>query len=127
MTSDELHAKGMKKRRAILGDAHVDRAEAEKTAFNHDFQNLITRYAWGETWQREGLPDRVRHLIVLALMAALGHGEEFAMHVRATASTGVTPEEIREILHLTAVYAGVPAANTAFRIARDVLEKEGRA
>lgn len=126
MTRDELHAKGMTKRRAVLGDAHVDRAEASKTAFDHDFQDLITRYAWGETWQRDGLDDRVRHLVVLALLAGLGHGEEFAMHVRATAATGVTPAEIREILHLTAVYAGVPAANTAFGIARDVLGKEGR-
>jgi len=116
--------RGMRTRREVLGDAHVDRAEATKTPFDADFQAFITRYAWGEVWGRGTLDRRERHLVTLALMAALGHEHEFAMHLRATRNTGVTPDEVREVLHQVAVYAGVPAANTAFRIAKEVYAEE---
>jgi len=112
---------GMKTRRAVLGDAHVDRAEAGKTSFDADFQTFITEGAWGSVWSRPGLTRRERSLITIALLAALGHDEEVAMHVRATANTGATPDDIREALLHVAVYAGVPAANRAFRIAKQEL------
>jgi 4-carboxymuconolactone decarboxylase len=114
----DRYRRGLKTRRAVLGEAHVERAEAEKTDFDADFQRFITEYAWGELWQREGLERRTRHLITIALLAALGHERELAMHIRATANTGVTPDEVREALHQVAVYAGLPAANTAFTIAK---------
>jgi 4-carboxymuconolactone decarboxylase len=114
----DRYRRGLKTRRAVLGEAHVERAEAEKTDFDADFQRFITEYAWGELWQREGLERRTRHLITIALLAALGHERELAMHIRATANTGVTPDEVREALHQVAVYAGLPAANTAFAIAK---------
>ena len=123
-TAGETFERGMRKRREVLGDAHVDRAEANKTAFDAEFQEFITRYAWGEVWQREGLEERTRHLIVLAMMAALGREEEFAMHVRAMTNTGVSSEELKETLHLVAIYAGLPLANGAFRIARQELTAE---
>lgn len=110
---------GMKARRAVLGDAHVDRAEAAKTAFDEPFQTFITEGAWGSVWAREGLTPRERSLITLALLAAGGHWDEVAMHVRATANTGATPEDVREALLHVAVYAGVPAANHALKIARE--------
>lgn len=113
---------GMKTRRAVLGDAHVDRAEAGKSAFDADFQTFITEGAWGSVWSRPGLTRRERSLITIALLAALGHDEEVAMHVRATANTGATPDDIKEALLHVAVYAGVPAANRAFRIAKKELE-----
>lgn len=112
--------RGMMTRRAVLGDAHVDRAEAHKTELDRDFQRFITEYAWGELWQREGLDLKTRHLITIALMAALGKEHELAMHIRATANTGVTPEEVREAFHQVAVYAGLPAANAAFATAKRV-------
>lgn len=110
---------GMKARRAVLGDAHVDRAEAAKTAFDEPFQTFITEGAWGSVWAREGLTPRERSLITLALLAAGGHWDEVAMHIRATANTGATPEDVREALLHVAVYAGVPAANHALKIARE--------
>jgi 4-carboxymuconolactone decarboxylase len=113
---------GMETRRAVLGDAHVDRAEAAKTAFDTDFQAFITEGAWGSVWSRPGLTRRERSLITIALLAALGHDEEVAMHVRATANTGATAEDIKEALLHVAVYAGVPAANRAFRIAKKEME-----
>ncbi|WP_443112597.1 4-carboxymuconolactone decarboxylase [Devosia sp. ZB163] len=113
---------GMATRRAVLGNAHVDRAEAAKTAFDADFQAFITEGAWGSVWSRPGLTRRERSLITIALLAALGHDEELAMHVRATANTGASPDDIREALLHVAVYAGVPAANRAFRVARKELE-----
>lgn len=112
--------RGMMTRRAVLGDAHVDRAEALMTELDRDFQRFITEYAWGELWQREGLDLKTRHLITIALMAALGKEHELAMHIRATANTGVTPEEVREAFHQVAVYAGLPAANAAFATAKRV-------
>lgn len=114
----DKYERGMKTRREVLGNAHVDRAEAGKTDFDADFQHFITEYAWGDLWQREAIDRKTRHLITIALMAALGKEHELAMHIRATANTGVSPEEVREALHQVAVYAGVPAANVAFGIAK---------
>jgi 4-carboxymuconolactone decarboxylase len=113
---------GMAVRRAVLGDPHVDRATAAATAFTADFQDLITRYAWGEVWSRPGLDRRTRSCITLAMLAALGHDEELAMHVRAALGIGVSADEIKEVLLQVAVYAGVPAANRAFKIAQQTLD-----
>jgi len=118
---------GMVVRREVLGDAHVDRATATATDFTRDFQDLITEYAWGEIWTRPGLDRRSRSLITLTAMVARGHHEEFAMHVRAALRNGLTVEEIKELLLQTAIYCGVPDANTAFRIAQGVLAEEGLA
>lgn len=125
--ADARHRDGMAVRRAVLGDAHVDRTEREATDFDRDFQAYITRAAWGEVWARPGLPLKTRHLLTIALLAALGRTEELEMHLRATRNTGVTPDEVRESLMQVALYAGVPAANTAMRIAKRVLQpSEGR-
>jgi 4-carboxymuconolactone decarboxylase len=113
-------------RRAVLGDSHVDRASSAATAFDQPFQELITEGAWGTVWSRPGWTKRERSMVTIALLAALGHDDEVAMHVRATANTGASPADIREALMHVAVYAGVPAANRAFRIARDELAKTGR-
>ena len=123
MADTTLYERGMAVRRSVLGDAHVDAASARMTDFDADFQSFITEGAWGSVWSRPGLSKRERSLITLALLAALGHDEEVAMHVRATANTGATPEDIKEALLHVAVYAGVPAANRAFRIAREELAK----
>jgi 4-carboxymuconolactone decarboxylase len=117
---------GMRTRREVLGDAHVDRAEAGKAAFDEDFQSFITRYAWGEVWQRGTLDRRERHLITIAMLCAMGKEQELAMHLRATTNTGVTRDEVREILHQVAIYAGLPAANTGFAIAKQVFAEESR-
>ncbi len=116
---------GMKTRRAILGDAHVDRAEADKTAFDAPFQEMITEGAWGTLWARDEISKRDRSLITLALLAAGGHWEEVAMHIRATANTGATPEEVREVFLHVAIYAGVPAANHALRLAKRTYTEMG--
>ncbi len=118
---------GMRTRREVLGDLHVDRAEGSKTDFDRDFQNFITEGAWGSVWARPGLTARERSLITIALLAAAGHDEEVAMHVRATGNTGASAEDIKETLLHVAVYAGVPAANRAFRIAKRELMGEGEA
>jgi 4-carboxymuconolactone decarboxylase len=120
MDEKERHAQGMKLRRAALGDAHVDKAEAKKDAFSEPFQDLITRYAWGEIWSRPGLSRHSRSLIVLATMVALNREEEFKMHVRAALNNKVTREEIQEVLLQCAIYCGVPAANAAFHSAQEV-------
>ncbi len=120
MDDRERHSAGMKVRRAVLGDAHVDRAEANKNAFSEPFQDLITRYAWGEIWSRPGLPRHTRSLLTLSMMIALNRGDEFRMHVRAALNNKVTREEIQEVLLQSAIYCGVPAANTAFHIAQEV-------
>ena len=120
--TDDRHALGMATRRSVLGDAHVDRAEAAKTAFDAGFQRLITEGAWGSVWSRPGLGPRERSLITIALLAALGQDEELAMHVRATANTGASANDIKEALLHVAVYAGVPSANRAFKIAKRELE-----
>ncbi|MEN3306362.1 MAG: 4-carboxymuconolactone decarboxylase [Micromonosporaceae bacterium] len=110
-------------RREVLGDAHVDRAVARTDAFTADFQDLITRYAWGEIWTRDGLDRRTRSCIALAVLATLRCEEELAMHVRAALRNGLRPEEIKEVLLQVAIYAGVPAANTAFAVAQRTLEE----
>ena len=114
---------GMATRRAVLGNAHVDAANARKTPFDADFQSFITEGAWGSVWSRPGLSKRERSMITIALLAALGHDEEVAMHVRASENTGCSPDDIKEALLHVAVYAGVPAANRAFKIAREELAK----
>jgi 4-carboxymuconolactone decarboxylase len=119
--SDKKNARyetGMATRRSVLGDAHVNRASAGMTAFDEPFQTFITEGAWGSVWSRPNLTKRERSIVTLALLAALGHDEEVAMHTRATANTGATPEDIREALLHVAVYAGVPAANQAFKIVK---------
>jgi 4-carboxymuconolactone decarboxylase len=116
---------GMAARRAVLGDPHVDRATAATTGFTADFQDLITRYAWGEIWSRPGLDRRTRSCITLAMLATLGHDEELAMHVRAALGNGLTAEEIKEVLLQVAIYAGVPAANRAFKVAQQALDDPG--
>jgi 3-oxoadipate enol-lactonase/4-carboxymuconolactone decarboxylase len=120
---DPHRAAGLEVRREVLGAAHVDRATAGTTEFTRDFQDLITRYAWGDIWTRPGLDRRSRSLITLTALVALGHHEELAMHVRAARTNGLTVDEIKEALLQTAIYCGVPAANTAFRIAQRVLEE----
>jgi 4-carboxymuconolactone decarboxylase len=120
MDERERHSSGMKVRRAVLGDAHVDRAEAAKNAFSEPFQDLITRYAWGEIWSRPGLSRHTRSLLTLSMMIALNRGEEFRMHVRAALNNKVTREEIQEVLLQSAIYCGVPAANAAFHMAQEV-------
>ena len=109
---------GMATRRSVLGDAHVDRASAAMTSFDEPFQTFITEGAWGSVWSRPHLTKRERSIVTLALLAALGHDEEIVMHTRATLNTGATPEDIREALLHVAVYAGVPAANQAFKIVK---------
>lgn len=117
----DTHARGMEVRRAVLGDEHVDRAVAGATAFTKDFQDLITRYAWGEIWTRPGLDRRTRSCITLTALVAGGHEQELAMHIRAALRIGLTPDEIKEVLLQTAVYCGVPAANAAFAVAQEVV------
>jgi 4-carboxymuconolactone decarboxylase len=122
--SDDPYDDGMRVRREVLGDEHVDRAVENTTAFTEPFQDFITRYAWGSVWTREGLDRRTRSAITLAVLTALGRENEIAMHVRAARTNGLTPEEISEVLLHTAVYAGVPASNAAFAIAQGVLDEE---
>jgi 4-carboxymuconolactone decarboxylase len=117
MTDDFLE-RGFEMRKAVLGEAHVERSRRNATPFDSDFQEFITRTAWGSIWTRPGLPRKTRSLLTIAMMASLGHHEELALHIRATRNTGVTPDEVKEVLMQVAVYAGVPAANTAFRIAK---------
>ena len=116
--ADDTYEKGMAMRRSVLGDAHVDRAEANKTPFDADFQQLITEAAWGSVWTREGLSTRERSLLTIAFMAALGHHDELAMHIRATPNTGATIEDVKEVLLMVAIYGGVPAANAAVAVAK---------
>ncbi|MGA9978593.1 MAG: 4-carboxymuconolactone decarboxylase [Candidatus Sulfotelmatobacter sp.] len=115
---------GMQVRRSVLGDAHVDRAEARKTDLDSEFQDLLTRYAWGEIWARPGLPKHTRSLLTIGLMVALNRGEELRLHLRAAANNGVKTEEIREVLLQCAIYCGVPAANAAFHAAKEILDEE---
>jgi 4-carboxymuconolactone decarboxylase len=123
MTEDPYDA-GMKIRREVLGDTHVDRAIENTTELTAPFQDFITRYAWGSVWTREGLDRRMRSCVTLGVLTALGREKEIAMHVRAARTNGLTPEEIGEVLLHTAVYAGVPAANTAYAIAERVLAED---
>jgi 4-carboxymuconolactone decarboxylase len=123
--TDQRWEQGMTVRRAVLGDDHVDRAAAKTTPFTADFQDFITRYAWGEIWTRPGLDRRTRSCVTLALLTALHCHGEIAMHVHAAVRNGLTPDEIKEVLLHTAVYAGVPAANSAFAIAQEALAELG--
>ncbi len=123
--SDEQKAKGMRIRRKVLGDAHVDRAVAAATHFTEDFQDLLTRYAWGEIWTRPGLDLRTRSCITVAMLVALNRPEELALHIRGAVRNGVTRDELLEVLLQSAVYCGIPAANSAFKVATEVLGSAG--
>ena len=120
MDERERFAAGEQVRRAVLGDAHVDQSLAKRNAFNEPFQDLVTRHAWGEIWSRPGLPRHTRSLLTLAMLVALNRTEELRIHLRGAANNHVTREEIQELLLQTAVYCGIPAANSAFRIAEQV-------
>jgi 4-carboxymuconolactone decarboxylase len=124
MDERERFEMGIKIRREVLGDAHVDAAIAKRNAFTEAFQNLITRYAWGEIWTRPGLPRQTRSLVTVAMLVALNREEELRLHLRAALRNGVTQEEIRETLLQSAIYCGVPAANSAFRIAQDIFSEK---
>jgi 4-carboxymuconolactone decarboxylase len=127
MDDTKRYQQGMKIRRAVLGDEYVNRAVAATTDFNRDFQDFITRNAWGDIWTRPGLPRHTRSLLTLAMMVALNRDEEFRMHVKAAFNNGVTRDEIKEVLLQSAIYCGVPAANSAFHIAGDVFnEMDGK-
>jgi len=117
---DEKYQKGMQIRKSVLGKDHVEAAEAGKTDFDADFQRLITETAWGSVWSRPGLDRKTRHLLTIAMLATLGNREELAMHIRATRNTGVTRQDVKEVLLQVAVYAGIPAANAAMAIAKRV-------
>jgi 4-carboxymuconolactone decarboxylase len=124
MTSgSELFDRGLEVRTEVLGRAHVERARRGATPFTADFQTFITQYAWGGIWTRPVLDRKTRSMLTIAMLAALGHHEELKLHIRATRNTGVSAEEVKEILMQTAIYAGVPAANTAFQLARAVYEE----
>lgn len=124
--SDPLYERGMKVRREVLGDEHVDASIERTTDFTRDFQELITRYAWGEIWARPALDRRTRSCMTLVALVALNRIDELAMHVRAALRNGLTPDEIKEVLLHSAVYCGVPAANAAFAVAQNVLEDRDR-
>jgi 4-carboxymuconolactone decarboxylase len=126
MDERERREAGMQMRRKVLGDEHVNRAEASTNELDVEFQDLITRYAWGEIWTRSGLPPHTRSLLTIALMVALNRGEELRLHLRAAANNGVSAEQIREVLMHCAIYCGVPAANAAFHAAKEVLGDGGK-
>ena len=126
MDDRQRYEQGMKVRRAVLGNAHVDASLKNRNEFNEAFQDLITRYAWGEVWNRPGLPKQTRSMITLAMMVALNHPEELRMHLRAALNNGVTRDEIREVLLQTAIYCGVPAANSAFQLAQEVFAQQDK-
>jgi 4-carboxymuconolactone decarboxylase len=121
MDERQRHEQGMAVRREVLGAAHVDRATSRADALDADFQDFLTRYAWGEVWSRPGLPRPTRSLLTLAMLVALNRPDEFRMHVRAAVANGVTREEIAEVLMQAAVYCGLPAANAAFHLAKEEL------
>ena len=121
MDERERFAKGIEVRRAVLGDKHVDRSLEKRNAFNEEFQDLVTRHAWGEMWTRPGLPRHTRSLITVAMLIALNRGDELRLHLRGAMNNGVTRDEIKELLLHAAVYCGVPAANSAFHAAEEVL------
>ena len=126
MDKRDRYEAGMKIRRAVLGDAHVDASLEKRNGFNDAFQDLITRYAWGEIWSRPGLPRPTRSLITVAMLVALNREDELRMHLRAALKNGVTQDEIREVLLQSAIYCGVPAANSAFRIAQEVFDSSNK-
>ncbi len=122
MDEKERYEQGMKRRRSVLGDAHVEKANAETDDFTEEFQHLITRYAWGEIWTRPTLDQKTRSLITIAMMIALNRTEELRLHLGAAVKNGVSRDELKEVLLQSAIYCGVPAANAAFRIAKEILE-----
>jgi len=124
MNDDQRYEAGMGVRRAVLGDEHVDRSLVNRTEVTEEFQNFITRYAWGEIWTREGLPRHTRSLLTIAMMVALNRSEELALHLRAARNNGVTREQVKEVLLQTAIYCGVPAANSAFHLADKVFKEQ---
>jgi 4-carboxymuconolactone decarboxylase len=124
MDERQRYEQGMKVRRAVLGDDHVDASLENRNEFNEEFQDLITRYAWGEIWARPGLPRQTRSMLTLAMMVALNRSDELRMHLRAALNNGVTREEIREVLLQTAIYCGVPAANSAFHLAQELFDQQ---
>jgi 4-carboxymuconolactone decarboxylase len=126
MTDADLYQRGLKTRKEVLGAAHVDRATARATDFDREFQQFITRYCWNDIWNRPGLERKTRSMLNIAMLAALGRDEEFKLHVRASRNTGVSRDEVKEVLMQVAVYAGVPAANAAFRMAREVFEQQDK-
>lgn len=123
MDERERYEQGLSVRRAVLGDAHVNRSVQNRNEFNEEFQDLITRYAWGEIWTRPGLPRKTRSLLTIAMIVALNRPDEFRLHVRAALNNGVTREEIKEVLLHAAIYCGVPAANSAFHAAQEVFSE----
>jgi 4-carboxymuconolactone decarboxylase len=124
MNDEQRYEAGMGVRRAVLGDAHVDRSIANRTEVTEEFQNFITRYAWGEIWTRDGLPRHTRSLLTIAMMVALNRSEELALHLRAARNNGVTRDQVKEVLLQTAIYCGVPAANSAFHLADRVFREQ---
>ncbi|MDA0571364.1 4-carboxymuconolactone decarboxylase [Burkholderia gladioli] len=124
MDEKQRYEDGLGVRRAVLGEAHVDRSLANRNELTTEFQDLITRYAWGEIWTREGLPRHTRSLLTISMMVALNRGEELALHLRAAKNNGVTRDEIKEVLMQTAIYCGVPAANSAFHLADRIFKEE---
>ena len=120
MDESERYELGLRTRKRVLGDAYVERTLARRTPFNGEFQELLTRYAWGEIWTRPGLDERTRRLLVLAMTVALGRDEEFKLHLKAAIEHGVTKEDVKEVLLQAAIYCGIPAANSAFRAADEV-------
>jgi 4-carboxymuconolactone decarboxylase len=124
MDERERYERGLEVRRAVLGDAHVEAALARRTMLTQEFRDLLTRYAWGEIWDRPGLPRRTRSLLTIAMLVALNRPDELRLHLRAARNNGVTPDEIREVLLHAAVYCGLPAANAAFHIAAEELSPE---
>ncbi|ACR30561.1 4-carboxymuconolactone decarboxylase [Burkholderia glumae] len=127
MDDKQRYENGLGVRRAVLGEAHVERSLANRSELTTDFQDLITRYAWGEIWTREGLPRHTRSLLTIAMMVALNRGEELALHLRAAKNNGVTRDEIKEVLMQAAIYCGVPAANSAFHLAERIFKEEDAA
>ena len=127
MSASERHEAGLEVRRAVLGDAHVDRAMDRTSDFNADFQDFITRYAWGEVWTRPGLDRRMRSAITMTALIGVGRFDELVIHVRGALNNGLTVDEIKEVLLQSAIYCGVPAANSAFAVAQRVLEDEEHA
>lgn len=124
MDEQARYEAGLTVRKAVLGEAHVERAVAARTDFTTEFQHFITRAVWGEVWTREGLPRHTRSLLTIAMMVALGRDEEFKLHIHAARNNGVTADEIKEVLLQTAIYCGVPAANHAFALAKPILEEQ---
>ena len=127
MNEDERYERGLNVRREVLGEAHVARSLENRTELTIEFQDFITRYAWGEIWTRPGLPRHTRSLLTISMLVALNRGEELGLHLRAAKNNGVSRDEIKEVLMQTAIYCGVPAANSAFHLAQKIFDEDDRA